>query len=216
LSRKPGSWITSNSDHALRGLFGGEARAEREAAADPLRDRHDVGGDAVEFMREELARPAIAALDLVEHQQQAVFVTGGAQPLQERVRRRAQAAFALDWLDQESRGMIVDQRQRGVEIVERRIAEARQQGFEPVTHLRLVGRRDRSQRPAVKGVAEGDQVLALRIAVGEVVTTRGLDRALDRLGTRIGEEHGIGEGRVDQSLRELLALRAAIEVRHVH
>ena len=45
---------------------------------------------------------------------------------------------------------------------------------------------------------------------------RGLDRAFDRFGTRIGEEHRIGEGLVDQHLREAFALRAAVEVGDVH
>src|SRR3546814_3158267 len=36
--------------HAARRLFGREARAEREAAADPLRARHDVGCQAILLM----------------------------------------------------------------------------------------------------------------------------------------------------------------------
>ena len=48
-----------------------------------------------------------------------------------------------------------------------------------------------------------------------MVTARGLDRAFDRLGARIGEKHRVGKGQVDQPLRERLALRAAVEVRHM-
>jgi hypothetical protein len=50
----------------------------------------------------------------------------------------------------------------------------------------------------------------------KVIAARGLDRALHRLGARIGEEHRVGEGVVDQPLRQLLALRAAVEVGDVH
>ena len=122
--------------------------------------------------------------------------------------RGADAALALDRLDQEAGGVVVDRRQRAVEIVELDIVEARQQRLEPVAHLRLVGRADRAERAAVEGVREGDQLVLLRIALGVMIAPRGLDRALDRLGARIGEEHRVGEGHVDQPLRERLALRA--------
>ena len=83
-------------------------------------------------------------------------------------------------------------------------------------HLRLVGRADRRHRPPVKGVGEGDEVVLVRIALGVMIAARGLDRAFDRLDARIGEEHRVGEGQVDQPLRERLALRRAVEVGDVH
>ena len=63
-------------------------------------------------MREELAGAAVPALHLVENEQQAVLVACLAQALQEFLRRRSDAALALDRLDQEARGVVVDQRQR--------------------------------------------------------------------------------------------------------
>ncbi len=53
------------------------------------------------------------------------------------------------------------------------------------------------------------------VALHVVIAARGLDRALDRFRARIGEEDGVGEGQVDQPLRERLALRASVQVRHV-
>ena len=41
-------------------------------------------------------------------------------------------------------------------------------------------------------------------------------RYLDRLGPRIGEEHRVGEGLVDQPLGQFFALRAAVEVGDMH
>jgi len=54
------------------------------------------------------------------------------------------------------------------------------------------------------------------IACVLVIGARGLDRGLHRLGTRIGEEHRVAKGIVDQHLRQPLTLRAAIQVRHMH
>ena len=58
--------------------------------------------------------------------------------------------------------------------------------------------------------------MLVRIALGVMVPPSGLDRALDRLGARIGEEDRVGEGQVDQPLRERFALRRPVEVGHVH
>ena len=67
--------------HARRRLLGGEAGAEREAAADALGHRHDVGLDAVMLVGEHLAGAAVAALDLVEDEHQIVLVGERAQAL---------------------------------------------------------------------------------------------------------------------------------------
>ena len=84
----------------------------------PLADGHDVRLDAIMLVGVERAGARDAALDLVEHQHQVVLVASRAQARQELLRRRADAALALDRLDQEARGILVDRRQRRVEIVE--------------------------------------------------------------------------------------------------
>src|SRR5690606_37812727 len=95
--------------------------------------------------------------------------------------RRAggQSALALHRLDKETGGFVVDQRQRALQIVEGGVIEARQQRLEAVAHLGLVGRADRAERAAVKRVAEGDELVTLWIAIGEMIAPRRLDRTFD-------------------------------------
>ncbi len=69
--------------HALGRLGGGEAGAEREAAAERLREPHDVGSDAAALIGEQLAGAADAGLHLVEDQEQPVIVAELAQHAQE-------------------------------------------------------------------------------------------------------------------------------------
>ena len=57
----------------------------------------------------------------------------------------------------------------------------------------------------MKGIVEADDLVPVRIAVGIVIAARRLDRTLDRFGTGVGEEDGIGERVVDQLLRKAFA-----------
>ena len=155
----------------------------------------------------ELPRARDAALHLVEHQHQIMLVARGAQAGEEFVACGPDSALALDRFEEEAGGVLVDRRQRRVEVVERPHLEPRQQRREAVDHLRLVGRADRSHRTPVERIREADQVLLVRIALGIMVTARGLDRAFDRFDSRIGEEHRVGEGQVAQPLGERFALR---------
>ena len=98
----------------------------------PLADAMMSGVDAVMLVGVERAGARDAALHLVEHQHQVMLVAGRAQARQELLRRRADAALALDRLDQEAGGILVDRRQRRVEIVELDDLEARQQRREAV------------------------------------------------------------------------------------
>ncbi len=53
------------------------------------------------------------------------------------------------------------------------------------------------------------------MALGIVIAARGLDRAFERLGAGIGEEHLVGEGGVDQPLAERLLAGDLVEVGQV-
>ena len=56
----------------------------------------------------------------------------------------------------------------------------------------------------MEGALEGEDAIALRIAVHEVIAARHLDRALVRLEAGIGEEHPVREGGVDEALGQPL------------
>ena len=152
--------------------------AHREAAADALGDRHDVGRDARPFIGEELAGAADAALHFVEDQEQAVLVAEFAQPLQRLRREAADAALALHGLEQDRRGLGSDQLLGGVDVVEGDLVEAVDLGAETFEIFRLAAGRDRRQRAAVEGAFEGDGAEALRMAVDIVIAARRLDGAL--------------------------------------
>ena len=81
--------------------------------------------------------------------------------------------------------------------------------------FRLAAGRDGGERAAVKGAFEGQNAIALGMAVDRLVLARHLDRRLVRLGARIGEEDEIGEGRVGEPAGEPLAFRVLIKVRDV-
>ena len=83
-------------------------------------------------------------------------------------------------------------------------------------HLLLVRRADRRHGPAMEGIPEGDDFELVTVAFVLVIGPHSLDRAFDCFGTGIGEKHRIGKGQVNQPLGQMFALRAAIEVRHVH
>src|SRR5262249_34727057 len=75
--------------------------------------------------------------------------------------------------------------------------------------------RDGRKRAAMEGTFESDEPIALRLAGGRMIFARHLDRAFQRLGTRVLEKHGVGEARGAQPVGKFLSLRNAIEVGNV-
>ena len=67
----------------------------------------------------------------------------------------------------------------------------------------------------MKSTFEGDDLEPLA-ALALMISPRSLDRTFNRFGTGICEKHRVGEGGIDQTLGKGLALRAAVQVRHVH
>ncbi len=91
--------------HALRGAFGGKAGAQRETAANPFADRHDVGRDAGFFIGEQTSGASNAGLHFIEDQEQPARVAEFPQALEEAWRRTRDTHFALDRLNQNAGGL---------------------------------------------------------------------------------------------------------------
>ena len=198
--------------HAFGRLGAGEARPQRKAAADGLGDRHDVGRDADRLIDEQRAGAAHAALHLVEDQQQAVPVADRAQALEESRRHHMDAAFALDRLDHDRRGLVRDGLLHQIEI-------AGSDGVEPHVRpqplhvFRVASGEGARQRAAVKGALERDDAIAFGMAGNVVVTPRHLEGAFAGFHPGIAEEHGVGKGVGDQPLGQMLLPRHAVEIR---
>ena len=112
--------------HAGGGVRGGKARADRKAAAQRFRQRHDVGRNAEPLVGKQIAGAAHARLHLVENQQQALVVAQLAQRPKEGIRCAAHAALALHRLDQDGGGVRADRLLHGVEIAMRHLVETLQ------------------------------------------------------------------------------------------
>ena len=131
------------------------------------------------------------------------------------MRHHAHAALAHDRLDQDAGGLRPDRFLDRLEIGERHLVEAVDRRAEAFEIFLVAGRGDRRQRAAVEGAFEGDDAVALGLAVGELIFARHLDRAFDRLGAGVLEEHGVGKGRLAQPVGQPLAFRDAVQIRDV-
>ena len=155
---------------------------------------------------EQPAGAAHAALHLVEDQQQVVLVAQPPQLLEERglapggCRPRPGSARSGP---PRCRSPIAASTAR--EVAERHLRRSRAApGGSP--RDTCPGRRPRWS-PCVRPWKAPSKVMiavALGLAALEVEAPRHLDRALERLGARVAEEHGVGEGLRDQPLGELL------------
>ena len=163
---------------------------EREAPADDLPQRGDVGRYAVVFLRAAVSE-AEDGDHLVEHEQDAVAVGEVAQPLQEAGLRRDDALNGLGDDGGDLVVMAVEQRFDGVEVVERRDEHGLPHSLRHArrTGLRLRERRGSRRREAhqrvvvhpVKAALELDDLVAFGEGSGD------LEGVVGRLGARADE-----------------------------
>ena len=119
-----GSW--AERAHQLRAA---DERAERQAAAERLREHEQIGHDAPVLVGEQPAGAAEAGDHLVEDQQRADLVAAPPQRGEEVPARDAHAALGLHRLDDHRRGALVDARERA-DVVEGQEVDAGQQRLE--------------------------------------------------------------------------------------
>lgn len=67
----------------------------------------------------------------------------------------------------------------------------------------------------MEGTVKGDEAVALGRSLPRLIAPRHLDRAFNRLGARIGEEHIVSEARLAKPRRKPLLARDAVQVRDV-
>ena len=175
LPAKVEPWSPGREDVGV--LRRGDERADRQPAAEALGQRHHVREDPVALVGEQRAGAPHPGLDLVDDQQRAVLVAGGADLVHELDRQRVHAGLALDQLDHDARGVGPDGGRRrlgqhGVEAGDER-GEGRLLGL-------LRRRRQRAVGAAVEAAVEDDEAPALAALAGE------LERRLVGLGAGVG------------------------------
>ena len=122
----------------------------------------DVGLDAVMLVGEPLAGPAQAGLDLVEDQQDAPLVAEPADPFEVAGSREVDPPFALDRLDHDGGGLVVERGGQGLQVVVRDVREAGDHRLEAGVILGLGRGREGGVGPAVEAALHRHDLVPAR------------------------------------------------------
>ena len=199
-------------------FFGAEHRAQGNAAGERLGQRGDVGLDAVVLIGAPLAGAAHAGLNLVDDEQRAGGAGEGAGFGEELLRERANAAFALDGLDEDGADFVGELGAQIGDVVEADELDAGNDGRKGLAVLGLVGGGDGAEGAAVEALLEGEELGAdlLAFAAQQAgVGARQLERALPGFGAGVGEEDAVEAGALGEAQRELGLALVVVEVRGV-
>ena len=114
-------------------MGGGSAGAHRHSAGDALRHGHDVGGDSEMLEAERGTATEDSGLNLVAHHKSTMLLGQIAHRLQEFLRARMHAAFALDALEHDGAdimALLLEQTGKSLDVIDRRAYETTGQGLE--------------------------------------------------------------------------------------
>ncbi len=180
-----------------------ECGDREQAAAQGLADDDGVGTDAFVHVGEPGAGAAEARLDLVDDQQDVARGAQFARGAQEAWRRRDDAGFALDRLDQDRAGVLVDRFAESRDVAEVEVPEPGRERAEVGAVVVFRGETDHGRGPPVEIAAGDDDLGPVRIdPLGPITpATRGLDGRLDRFAAAARRERAclaIEVGHLDQ------------------
>ena len=193
-----------------RDPFAHENGPERQAAAEGLGERHEIGHNAHLLEDEEVPGAPEPRLNLVENEHRAHAVGRGARGSRVLFRQRDDSPFAEDRL-QEDPGHL----RRGGALEGRDVVRGKEDGL---AHERLKGlavrlvarERERSHRAPVKAALEREHPASP--GHGEA---RELHRGFDRLGAAVAEEDARHPGELREALGEKSLRRVVEEIRDV-
>src|SRR5581483_3555919 len=170
--------------------------AERQPAAERLREDEEGRDDAGVLVGEEVPRAPEPRHHLVEDEERARLVAAAAQRREELRARDPHARLRLDRLDDDGGGPLVDRGEPG-RIVEGEERHAGEERLERRAVHRVAADREGAERVAVEAAVERHQ------AGAPGVLARRLERALDRLGAARREiDHVERGGERGEPLRE--------------
>ena len=178
--------MSARREHSAEG-FCREDRADGETAAEALRQRDRVRGDARVLEAKPLAGSSDAGLHLVDEQERAGAIAHFAEPREEARGGWEHAAFALHRLDDDAAELFVHGRFHRVEIAIRDVSDAGDLA-EAFAVLGCSREAERAHGAPVKRLMEREQTRAFGLALVERVTARELEERLDRFGARVPEQ----------------------------
>ena len=197
---------------ARRQFFRRHHRARRDSAAERLGQRDHVRNDVEILIREPFSGAPHPRLHFVENEEHVVFIAKSAQPFEEARRRNADAAFALNRLDHNRRGFVVDRRFDRRQVAVRDVNETGKHRFQALLVLRLRGRGRGRHRASVEGVLEGDDLV---FALRRRVEADELNRRFVRFGAGVAEERFAAEAAFGEHFRPNALLFLVPAVRDV-
>ena len=166
-------------------------RANGKTSAETFGHADRIGPHIGVFKGEERSRAPDPTLHLIEHQQQIVFRAQRPQAPEKFGSRRIDTALALHRLEEDRRGVFVDQIGEALEIVEFPERETVQQRSKPLLDLLLGRSAHAAKRAPVKSIFRADDFEALALYSARftnAMQSRELEQTIIRLGSTVAKK----------------------------